>query len=396
MRLLALLLFLYSAILAAQTGGKQIIKVGPDFKLPNSPAIKAGDFVYVSGMTATNERGQIRTGDVKEQTRRTLDNLHQVLQAAGSSLAQAASVNVYLRSAADFEAMNEVYRGYWSKDPPARTTVVAGLIEPQALIQISLIAIRNGAERKIILPAGWMKSPNYSYGIKSGDTLFLAGLVARNNRDNSAVTGDINVQTRQVLENAGEILKAAGMTYTDIASSRVFITDAAKFQEMNAAYRPFFPKNAPARATVKAALMNDQYKVEITLLAVQSADRQAIVPLGDDGKPMQLNPNYSSGIRIGNRLFVSGMVGSTPANLGDMKAQTRQSLANIGRTVKAAGFDWSQVVDGVVYITAARDFAAMNEAYREAFAKDFPARTVVVTEIVIPDPLVEIMLTAVR
>ena len=396
MRLSALLLFLLCAVLTTQPGGKQIIKVGPDFKHPNSAAIKAGDFVYVSGVTATDERGQIRAGDVKEQTRRTLDNLHQVLKAAGSGLAQAASVNVYLSRAADFEVMNEVYRGYWPKDPPARTTVVAGLIEPEALVQISLVAIRNGAERKVIHPAGWMKSPNYSYGIQSGDTLFLAGLVARNNRDNTNVAGDIGVQTRQVLENAGEILKAAGMTHADAASSRVFITDAAKFQDMNAAYRPFFPKDPPARATVKAALMNDQYKVEITLLAVRSADRQAIVPLGDDGKPARLNPNYSSGIRVGNRLFVSGMVGSTPANLGDMKGQTGQSLANIGRTIKAAGFDWSQVVDGVVYITAARDFAAMNEAYREVLAKDFPARTTVVTEIVIPDPLVEIMLTAVR
>jgi 2-iminobutanoate/2-iminopropanoate deaminase len=54
------------------------------------------------------------------------------------------------------------------------------------------------------------------------------------------------------------------------------------------------------------------------------------------------------------------------------------------------------VVDCVVYITAARDFDAMNQAYREIFAKDFPARTTVMVEIVIPDPLVEIMLTAVR
>jgi 2-iminobutanoate/2-iminopropanoate deaminase len=90
------------------------------------------------------------------------------------------------------------------------------------------------------------------------------------------------------------------------------------------------------------------------------------------------------------------MVGSTESNKGDMKAQTRESLNNIGRTIKAAGFDWSQVVEGLVYVTDVRRFQAMNEAYRETFTKDFPARTTVGIEIVIPDPLVEIMLTAVK
>ena len=90
------------------------------------------------------------------------------------------------------------------------------------------------------------------------------------------------------------------------------------------------------------------------------------------------------------------MVGSTESNKGNMKAQTRESLSNIGRTIKAAGFDWSHVVEGIVYVTDVRQFSSMNEAYRETFTKDFPARTTVGIEIVIPDPLVEIMLTAVK
>jgi 2-iminobutanoate/2-iminopropanoate deaminase len=90
------------------------------------------------------------------------------------------------------------------------------------------------------------------------------------------------------------------------------------------------------------------------------------------------------------------MVGSTESNKGDMKAQTRESLSNIGRTIKAAGFDWEHVVESLVYVTDVRQFTAMNEAYRETFTKDFPARTTVGIEIVIPDPLVEIMLTVVK
>jgi aminoacrylate peracid reductase len=345
-------------------------------------AVKAGDFVYVSGVVAAK-------GDAREQTRQALNQLSRVLESSGSSLAQTASVYVYLRDAAEFEAMNEVYRTFWPKDPPARTTIVAGLIEPKALVQISAVALRNGAERAVIHPAGWQKSPNYSYGVKSGDTLFLAGLVARDPRTGADTGGDITAQTRQVLQNAGEILKAGGMSYSDAVSSRVFITDAAQFQTMNAAYRPFFPQAPPARATVKAKLARPQYIVEITLLAVRHADRQ-IINTGSG------NPPYSSAVRVGSRLFVSGMIGSNEKNAGDAAAQTRQSLDSIGAAMKAAGFTWNDVVDQIVYLTGAEHYGAMDRASRAVFGKSSSARTSVVTELVIPPPIVEIMLAAVK
>src|SRR5207247_3123455 len=91
-----------------------------------------------------------------------------------------------LKSASNFAAMNEVYRTYWPKDPPARTTVVANLVLPEALVEIAMVAVPKGKERTVVHPADWMQSPNpYSYGIKTGNTLFLAGLVSRNGKDNS-------------------------------------------------------------------------------------------------------------------------------------------------------------------------------------------------------------------
>src|SRR4029450_8931335 len=98
--------------------------------------------------------------------------------------------------------------------------------------------------------------------------LFLAGLVSRNGKDDSVIAGDMKSQTRTILENAGEILKTAGMTHADVVSSRVYITDTAMFQDMNEAYRAFFPKDPPAHATVKTGLMGPQFVVEITLVAV--------------------------------------------------------------------------------------------------------------------------------
>ncbi len=383
-----------------QQSGKQIIKTGPELGLPFSPAVRAGDLIYVSSTMATDAQGKLVTGTIQAQTKRTLENIAQVLQAAGVGLDRAASVHVYLKNAGDFEAMNEVYRSFWppssGKAPPVRTTVVAGLVLPDALLEISLVALRKSAERKVILPAGWQPSPNYSYGIQSGDTLFLAGLVARDNTANTQVTGDLTTQTKQVMDNAGAILQATGMTHADVVNSRIYITDVTKFQEMNAAYRTYFPKDPPARATVKAALMNTQYAVEITMIAVKSKDRQAIVPLNENGQPTPLNPNLSAAIRVSNRLYLSGMLGNTPDNRGNAKAQSERTLAALGRGLQAAGFEWKHVVESLVYVTDAKYFGAMNEVYRPQFGKDFPARATIVTDLVNADGLVEIMLTAIK
>ena len=362
---------------------------GPMPNLPFSAAVKADGLVYVAGTLSAE-------GDVRAQTRKTIEDISAVLQKAGSSLANVASVNVYLTRAEDFAAMNEVYRTFWPKDSPVRTTIVSDLVVPGALVEMSMIAIPNGGERVVVHPSGWITSPNpYSYGIRSGDTLFLAGLVARNGQDNSLVEGDMTTQTRAVLDNAAALLKAAGMGFEHVVSSRVFITDAAKFQEMNKAYVPYFPQEPPARATVVAPLMTPQFQVEITLTASRLPKRVITTPMAD-GTPGKPSAILSSAVEVGNRLYLSGMLGNTKTNVGDAEAQTVEIMNRVGRTLKAAGYDWAHVVDGIVYITDVKHFDAMNRGYRTIFTNDFPARATVRTGLVNETGLVEIMFVATK
>jgi reactive intermediate/imine deaminase len=382
---------------AAAQSGRQVIGAGAAAGLPFSPAVKAGGLIYLSGSLPTDESGRIVSGDIKVQTRRALDNLAALVKTAGSGMENVASVYVFLKNASDFGPMNEVYQSYWPKNPPARTTVAADLASPEALIEISMTAVPNGGERRVIHPSGWVRSASpYSYGILSGDTLFLAGLLSRNGKDNSAVEGDIKVQTRTVLENGAEILKAAGMSLADVAGARVFITDVANFQDMNEVYRSFFPKDPPARAAVKAGLMGPQYLIEVTMVAVKGRGRTSVTAPNADGSPGRPNPNLSSAVQVGDRLFVSGMLGNTAGNEHDIAAQTREALTRIGRTLRAAGYGWSQVVDSMVYITDVSNFGGMNQAYREVFRAEPPARATVGVGLVNPAGLVEIMVTAVK
>ena len=381
----------------AQGSSKQVFPGGGD--LPFSAAVKADGLIYVSGTLGTTGGNNLAGGGIKAQTQQALENIGTTLKTAGSTLSNAASVIVYLRNAADFAAMNEVYRANWPKDPPARTTVVvtAPLALPDALIEISMIAVPAGGERVVVHPSDWIASPNpYSYGIKSGNTLFMSGLVSRNGKDNTAVSGDMTAQTRTVLDNGAAILKAAGMSAADVVSARVFIADPARFQDMNAVYRTYFPHDPPARATVHAGLTSADYLVEITMVAVKDAKRTAITTPNGDGSAGTPSPVLSSAIRVGNRLYLAGMLGTTAGDKGDVKGQTAEALARIGRTLKAAGFDWSDVVDGLVYLPDMSRFQEMNAAYRATFAKDFPARATVGAGLMGADGLVEIMFTAAK
>jgi reactive intermediate/imine deaminase len=389
MRVFAALALAIAAVSMTFAQSSKQVFPGANPTMPFSAAVKADGLIYVSGTLGSG-------GDIRAQTKQVLDNISATLKTAGSGLANAASVTVYLKRQSDFAAMNEVYRTYWTKDPPARTTVMVPLLN-EGLVEIAVVAVPDGGERVAVNPRDWMSSPNpYSYGIKSGSTLFLSGLIARNGKDNTPIKGDMAAQTKAVLENGAAVLKAAGMSYSDVVSSRIYISDAAAFQDMNTVYRTYFPTDPPARATVKADLTSPDYSVEITMVAVKAANRAAFTTPAANGTPGTKNANLSSAIRAGNRLYVAGILGNSADNKGDVKAQTAEALTRIGRTMKEAGFEWKDVVDGVVYLPDLTKFNDMNAAYRETLGKDFPARATVGAGLMGADGLVEIMFTAVK
>src|ERR1043166_4097448 len=122
---------------------------------------------------------------IARQTALTLARLDERLRAEHSSLADAVAVTVYLRSAADFAAMNDEYRQAFRATPPTRTTVVTDPVTADALVEMSVVAVPTGTDRRAVHPSAWTTSPNpYSYAIRTDGLLFLSGLLARNGRDN--------------------------------------------------------------------------------------------------------------------------------------------------------------------------------------------------------------------
>lgn len=109
--------------------------------VPLSPAVRAGDFVYVSGQVPVDADGRIVDGGIVPETEQVIRNMQAVLEMAGCTLADVIKTHVYLKSAADFGAFNEVYGRYFSDRPPARTTAEANLMI-DIKVEIEAIAYR--------------------------------------------------------------------------------------------------------------------------------------------------------------------------------------------------------------------------------------------------------------
>lgn len=107
--------------------------------LPLSKAIRAGDFVFLSGQLGLDENGRIAEG-IEAQTQHCLRHIRQLLELAGVDLSAVVKATVWLTEVGDFAAFNRVYAQAFADAPPVRSTVVSGLVMPGAKVEIEVIA----------------------------------------------------------------------------------------------------------------------------------------------------------------------------------------------------------------------------------------------------------------
>lgn len=108
---------------------------------PYSQAIRVGEFVFCAGQTPMEPAtGILVEGGIEAQTRRALQNLAAVLEAAGTSLSRVVKTTVFLLDMNDFAKMNAVYAEFFPADPPARSTVQVARLPKDARVEIEVIA----------------------------------------------------------------------------------------------------------------------------------------------------------------------------------------------------------------------------------------------------------------
>ncbi len=108
---------------------------------PYSQAVQAGSFLFTSGQVGIDPAtGKLVEGDIQGQTRRVMENLKAVLQAAGCDFGQVVKSTVFLADMQDFAAFNTVYGSYFSAQPPARSTFQVAALPLGARVEIEMVA----------------------------------------------------------------------------------------------------------------------------------------------------------------------------------------------------------------------------------------------------------------
>jgi 2-iminobutanoate/2-iminopropanoate deaminase len=108
---------------------------------PYNQAVASGGFVFCAGQLGLDpESGELVEGGISNQTRRALENVRAILAGAGAGFDDVVKSTVFLTDLEDFAAMNEVYREYFTSDPPARTTIQAAALPAAAIVEVEVIA----------------------------------------------------------------------------------------------------------------------------------------------------------------------------------------------------------------------------------------------------------------
>ena len=107
----------------------------------------------------------------------------------------------------------------------------------------------------------------YSPALRAGDLLFVSGQIPIDPSTGHLVQGDAAVQARRVMDNLGELLKAAGLSFDHIVRTTVFLADMNDFAIMNEVYASYFTEPRPARATVQVARLPRDARIEIDAIA---------------------------------------------------------------------------------------------------------------------------------
>lgn len=372
--ILPLLLLLSGAGAKAQVRAVNPAR-GPSTNAAVSPAVDAGDYLYVSGQGPRHADGSIPS-TFETQFKQAVDNMKAVVESAGMTLNNVVYVHVYLTDMSSYAAMDRIFGEYFPKMPPARAVLgVRGL--PDGLVQVNAVAVRNVDDRKAIHPDNFYWSESASPAILTHDRVFVSGMAGIDAQ--GKVPDDPAAQVDLALDRMQSVLKAAGLEMANMVFVNPYLTSAIPSRIMNEHYAKRFEfGNTPARATIEVSSVPQGAHIEYTGVAVRDLQqRKAVRP-----KNMPPSPTASPCVFAGDTLYCSAKSGFIPGPHGGVYAgttpeQTRQTMRNLLDNLEEADMNFSEVVETNVYLDNMADNPAFSKVYGEYFGPVMPASTTV-------------------
>lgn len=341
---------------------------------PYSFGVLTGDTLYLAGQVGQDPVTGEQPNGIGDQTRQAMENVGHVLKAAGMDFANLVKCHVYLNDMDDYTGMNAVYGKFFSERVPARTTVEADGLPADASIEISCVAYRDSSRISVVsVPKGSLPAPlgPYSPAVWAGDTLYLSGMGGQFPEDRRLPEA-LTEQTTQTLVNIGTTLETAGLGFSHLVDSNVYVTTPDEVGTLAGAYAPSFASMpAPPRGLVLLPRLPGEIKTEITVVAARRTDERQIIAAADDAD------DPTRGMRVRGTLYTR--TESAPEAGPDFEQQFRGVLRKLESTLTNASLRWRDVAHVEVYLADIADMDGMNRVFRETFPEQPPARTTLQT-----------------
>ena len=150
------------------------------------------------------------------------------------------------------------------------------MLKTMSILLFVFLLLNCSFDKDEVITKTIIKSPNapkaigpYSQAVRVGNTLYCSGQIAIDPNTGELVNDSIETETEQVLKNIGAVLKEAGMDYSHVVRTTVYMTDIENYGKINSVYAKYFTENPPARAAVQVANLPKYVHVEISCIAVK-------------------------------------------------------------------------------------------------------------------------------
>jgi reactive intermediate/imine deaminase len=217
-----------------------------------SPGIMAGDRLYVSSVLGMDVATRKVPAHPDDQVKLAFDNLRRVLDAAGLNFDHMVFINPYTAAGVS-PAMNTIYASYFEfGNTPGRATIRVNSLPYGNTIALSGVATADQAKRVAVKPKNMASSPTASPCVFAGDTLYCSAKSGFIPGPNEGIyTPTVEGQVRQTMRNLLDGLEEAGMNFSNVVATNVYLGDIEEFAKMNKVYAQYFTGVAPTRTTVQ-------------------------------------------------------------------------------------------------------------------------------------------------
>ena len=231
---------------------KAVVPPGYPANASLAPGVMVGDRLYLSGFLGRDiKTGRIPT-DPAEQVQLSLDRMKETLAAAGMDFRHMAFINPYLTETLPMNVMNKVYASHFEfGNTPARATIKVHSLPHGANIEFTGVAVRDLAKRKAVRPKNMAPSPTASPCVWVEDTFYCSAKSGFIPGVNGGIFAeDVENQVRQTMRNLLDGLEEAGLDFSNVVASNVYLDNLDEFAKMNGVYAKYFGALPPTRTTV--------------------------------------------------------------------------------------------------------------------------------------------------